>query len=76
VPAMLLLLCLPSRRSWLTVEGARQGCCIAGADGQPWPCRSAWLVAFRTSSLGRVKRLAETAANSPEEKPRTSPSES
>jgi hypothetical protein len=19
-------------------------CCIAGADGQPWPCRSAWLL--------------------------------
>jgi hypothetical protein len=26
-------------------------CCIARADGQPWPCRSAWLVAFRTRSL-------------------------
>jgi hypothetical protein len=27
--------------------------CIAGADGQPWPCRSAWLLAFRTSSRAR-----------------------
>jgi hypothetical protein len=26
-------------------------CCIAGADGQSWPCRSAWLVAFRSSRL-------------------------
>ena len=25
-------------------------CCIAGADGQPWPCRSAWLVAFQAGS--------------------------
>ncbi len=25
---------------------APQQCCIAGADWQPWPCRSAWLVAF------------------------------
>ena len=30
-------------------------CCIAGADGQPWPCRSAWLVAFRTRSLTRPR---------------------
>jgi hypothetical protein len=22
-------------------------CCIAGADGQPRPCRSMWLLAFR-----------------------------
>jgi hypothetical protein len=27
-------------------------CCIAGADVQPWPCRSAWLLAFRRRSLG------------------------
>jgi hypothetical protein len=27
-------------------------CCIAGADGQSWPCRSAWLVAFRDGSHG------------------------
>ena len=24
--------------------------CIAGAGGQPWPCRSAWLVAFHSES--------------------------
>jgi hypothetical protein len=30
--------------------------CIAGADGQPWPCRWAWLVAFRRSSLRRLFR--------------------
>jgi hypothetical protein len=71
--ARLLLLCLLLRSSWLTMEGDRQvgrppsACCIARADGQPWPCRSAWLVAFRTSSLGRVKRLAETAAGSQQE---------
>jgi hypothetical protein len=26
--------------------GRPAGCCIAGADGQSWPCRSAWLVTF------------------------------
>jgi len=26
-------------------------CCIAGADGQPWRCGSAWLVAFHSSRL-------------------------
>jgi hypothetical protein len=30
-------------------------CCIAGADGQPWPCRSAWLVAFRSSSVSPAR---------------------
>ena len=47
MPARLLLLCLLFRSSWLTVEAAGglapPQCCIAGADGQPWPCRSAWL---------------------------------
>ncbi len=42
-------------------------CCIAGTDGQPWLCGSAWVVALRPSSLGRVKRLAKTAAGSPQE---------
>ena len=28
-------------------------CCIAGADGQSWPCRSAWLVAFQRGCLAR-----------------------
>ena len=31
---------------------APQECCIAGADGQPWLCGSAWLVAFQSSSVG------------------------
>ena len=51
MPARLLLLCLLSGSSWLTVEGNRhlgvRECCIAGADGQPW------LVAFQNSSVGR-----------------------
>jgi hypothetical protein len=29
--------------------GRPAGCCIAGADGQSWPCRSEWLLAFRSS---------------------------
>jgi hypothetical protein len=57
MPARLLLVCLLFRSSWLTVEGGRGRrrvvCCIAGADGQPSPCRSAWLVAFQTSSVRR-----------------------
>jgi len=40
-------------------------CCIAEADGQPWPCRSAWLVAFPTSSVGSVIDAADAAAGSP-----------
>jgi hypothetical protein len=53
----LLLLCLPFRSSWLTVEGdwtvtsAPPECCIAGADGQPWPYASVWLLAFQRSSI-------------------------
>jgi hypothetical protein len=27
--------------------GRPASCCIAGADGQSWPCRSAWLLAFK-----------------------------
>jgi hypothetical protein len=28
-------------------------CCIAGADGQSWPCRSMWLLAFHSGSVVR-----------------------
>jgi hypothetical protein len=64
--ARLLLLCLLLRSSWLTVEGDRQVgaagvLCIARADGQPWPCRSAWLVAFRCRSLLTGLRHRESA---------------
>jgi hypothetical protein len=56
MPARLLLLCLLVRSSWLPVEGDRHvgapsECGIAGADGQPWPSRSAWLLAFRSGSI-------------------------
>jgi hypothetical protein len=30
-------------------------CCIAGADEQSWPCRLAWLVAFRSSSVSLAR---------------------
>jgi pimeloyl-ACP methyl ester carboxylesterase len=41
-------------------------CCIAGADGRPWPCRSAWVVAFRRGSLDQPDPwAAQTAASSP-----------
>jgi hypothetical protein len=77
MPGRPLLLCSLFRRSWLTVEGGRQsappGCCIAGADGQPWPCRSAWLVAFRWGSLAvapeipaRLLRLARSTTLRPQ----------
>jgi hypothetical protein len=29
--------------------GRPAGCCIAGADGQSWPCRSAWLVTLHSA---------------------------
>jgi hypothetical protein len=29
------------------------------ADGQPWPCRSAWLVAFHCRSRGAVGHAAQ-----------------
>jgi hypothetical protein len=41
-------------------------CCIAGADGQPWPCRSEWVVAFRRGSLDQPDPCAaQTAASRP-----------
>ena len=33
-------------------------CCIAGADGQPWLCGSAWLVAFQTGSDPSLREVA------------------
>ena len=39
--------------------------CIAGADGQPWPCRSARLVASRGAVSESRIRSIETAASSP-----------
>ena len=54
MPARLLLLCLPLRSSWLTVEGGRgrrrHSAASPGRTGQPWPCRSAWLLAFQSGS--------------------------
>jgi hypothetical protein len=44
-------LVLATQELWLTVEGGRQ-VGAAGADGQPWPCRSAWLLEFPTGSVG------------------------
>jgi hypothetical protein len=32
-------------------------CCIAGADGQPWPCRSTWLVPIGSSGVGESDEL-------------------
>jgi hypothetical protein len=40
-------------------------CCIAGADGQSWPCRSAWLVASGSGSLVELEWLDEVVACSP-----------
>ena len=62
VPARLLLLCLLLRSSWLAAEGGRQvappECYIAGAEGQLWPCRWAWLLAFLCESLVRCETPA------------------
>jgi hypothetical protein len=41
-------------------------CCIAGAYGQSWPCRSAWLVAFGSGSLVELEWLDEVVACKPE----------
>ena len=55
MPARLLLVCVPAIQEFVASGGGRPWsappqCCIAAADGQPWPCRSAWLVAFRCSA--------------------------
>jgi len=48
-------------------------CCIAGADRQPWPCRSAWVLAFRRGSLDQPDPCAaQNAASSPQEQSRLS----
>ena len=44
---------------------APRECCIAGADGQSWPCRSAWLVAFGSGSLVELEWLDEVVACKP-----------
>ena len=57
MPARLLLLCLLPSSSWLTVEAAVTSppeCCIAGADGQPWPYRSAWAGGVPTRNSRRL----------------------
>ena len=36
--------------------GRPAGCCIAGADGQSWPRRSAWLLAFHSTSQLEANR--------------------
>lgn len=36
-----------------------------GADGRPWLCGSAWLVAFQTSSVGRVINAADAVGGRP-----------
>ena len=48
---------LTASRHPLTRGGLTQDVCIAGAEGQPWPCRSAWMPAFRRSrELRRLDR--------------------
>jgi hypothetical protein len=41
-----------------TARSAPPECCIARADGQPWPCRSTWLVAFRCGEDRGVAQLS------------------
>ena len=52
---------------WLTVKaGVRSAppeCCIVGADGQPWLCGSAPLVAFQSSLSVRLDRRLVSAAS-------------
>ncbi len=38
-----------AKRWWATVTSAPPECCIAGADGQPWPYASVWPLAFRSA---------------------------
>ena len=71
VPARLLLLCLLLRSSWLTAGGRpsrrrrRSAASPGRADGQPWPCRSAWRLAFQTSSVRPPIPLRGTAGSKP-----------
>ena len=43
---------LASQEFVATVRSAPPECCIDGADGYPWPCRSVLLVAFRFTAFG------------------------
>jgi hypothetical protein len=45
----------------------RQECCTTGADGQPRPCRSVWLVAVGSGSLVELEWLDEVVACSPDQ---------
>jgi len=47
------------------VRSAPPECCIVGADGQPWPCRSAWLVAFQSTPLERLDPTARDCCSAP-----------
>ena len=38
------------------MSAPREGC-IAGAYGQSWPCRMAWLVAFGSGGVGESDEL-------------------
>jgi hypothetical protein len=56
----------------VAVISAPGECCIAGADGQSWPCRSAWRVAFGSGSLVELEWLDEVVACNPKQ-PRDQP---
>jgi len=74
MPARLLLLCLLPSISWLTVEASVRSappeCCIAGADGQPSPCRSARLLAFQLGSHPGGSGLSNPCADAGVSRPR------
>src|SRR5450631_3242745 len=40
-------------------------CSISGADGQPWPSRSAWLQSFQPSSDPSLREARDTVASGP-----------
>jgi hypothetical protein len=71
VPARLLLLCLLLRSSWLTMEDDRQigaaGLLHRRGERQPWPCRSSWLVAFHSGSLGGSDLAIHAGGSIPKE---------
>jgi hypothetical protein len=53
------LFCLRPARIWLTLEltgpSPATKCCIALADGQSLPCRSAWLLTLQLDTLGLAR---------------------
>jgi hypothetical protein len=57
----------------VAVMSAPRECCIAGAYGQSWPCRMAWLVAFGSGSLVELEWLDEVVACSPQERSHQTP---